>query len=193
MWTRQLLVAFGALALAGAASAQTPPMSPSAPDSRGATSTPSRNSDTAAPSSRSDSTNPSPGAAAGASAKFLTMQKDNERLSSDLIGMPVSNSAGENVGRISGLLIDKDHKLTGAVLSVGGFLGLGSKSVAVPWESLKIESRDNRQVAVLSMSNDEIVNAPDFKTQAQMKAETEAPRTRAPGTATSPVTPRGSQ
>ena len=209
MWTRHLLVASAALALASPAFAQTPPMSPSAPDTRGA-SPPSRGSDdTAAPSSRPDAAAPSAaspsrdGAAPGASGsaratgmastKFLTLQKDGEQISSDLVGMSVVNNAGENVGKISNLIIDKDNRVTGAVLSVGGFLGLGAKSVAVPWDALKIEKRDNRHVAAIAMSNAEIVNAPDFKTQAQVKAEAEAPR-RAPGAPASPMTaPRSSQ
>ncbi|HEY5608688.1 MAG TPA: PRC-barrel domain-containing protein [Alphaproteobacteria bacterium] len=184
MWTRHLLVASAALALASPAFAQTPPMSPSAPDTRGA-SPPSRGSDdTAAPSSRATGT---------ASTKFLTLQKDGEQISSDLVGMSVVNNAGENVGKISNLIIDKDNRVSGAVLSVGGFLGLGAKSVAVPWDALKIEKRDNRHVAAIAMSNAEIVNAPDFKTQAQVKAEAEAPR-RAPGAPASPMTaPRSSQ
>jgi sporulation protein YlmC with PRC-barrel domain len=204
MWTRHLLVASAALALASPAFAQTPPMSPSAPDTRSA-SPPATSSDpAAAPSSRPDaaapsrdSTTPAPSGAAratgSASAKFLTLQKDGEHISSDLVGISVVNSAGESVGKISNLIIDKENRVTGAVLSVGGFLGLGAKSVAVPWDSLKIENRDNKQVAVIAMSNDEIVNAPDFKTQAQVKAESEAPR-RAPGAPASPMTaPRSSQ
>ena len=207
MWTRHLLVASAALALASPAFAQTSPMSPSAPDTRSA-SPPATSSDPAAtPSSRPDAATPSRDSAAPAapaasgaaratgstSAKFLTLQKDGEHISSDIVGMSVVNSAGENVGKISNLLIDKEHRVTGAVLSVGGFLGLGAKSVAVPWESLKIENRDNKQVAVIAMSNDEIVNAPDFKTQAQVKAESETPR-RTPGAPASPMTaPRSSQ
>ena len=209
MWTRHLLVASAALVLASPAFAQTPPMSPSAPDTRNA-SPPSSSSDPAAtPSSRPDAAAPSaaspsrdsatPGASGAARAtntaatKFLTLQKDGEQITSDLIGMSVVNSAGESVGKIANLIIDKDHRVTGAVLSVGGFLGLGAKSVAVPWDALKIESRDNHHVAVIAMSNDEIVNAPDFKTQAQVKAESEAPR-RAPGAPASPMTaPRSSQ
>jgi sporulation protein YlmC with PRC-barrel domain len=195
MWTRHLLMASVALALASPAFAQTPPMSPSAPDTRGA-SPPSSSSDPAAAPSRDSA---APGASGSARAtstaatKFLTLQKDGEQISSDLVGMSVVNSAGENVGKISNLIIDKDNRVTGAVLSVGGFLGLGAKSVAVPWDALKIENRDNRHVAVIAMSNDEIVNAPDFKTLAQVKAEADTPR-RPPGAPASPMTaPRSSQ
>jgi sporulation protein YlmC with PRC-barrel domain len=202
MWTRHLLVASAALVLASPAFAQTPPMSPSAPDTRNA-SPPSSSSEPAATPSPPSAAAPRDSAApatstatpstGGAATKFLTLQKDGEQITSDVIGMSVVNSAGESVGKISNLIIDKDNRVTGAVLSVGGFLGLGAKSVAVPWDALKIENRDNKQVAVVAMSNDEIVNAPDFKTQAQAKAETEAPR-RAPGAPGSPMTaPRSSQ
>jgi sporulation protein YlmC with PRC-barrel domain len=207
MWTRHLLVTSVALALASPAFAQTPPMSPSAPDTQNASppstgaapATPSR-PDAATPSSPSppsaapsrDSAAPGSASTGGAATKFLTLQKDGEHIASDLIGMSVVNSAGENVGKISNLIIDKDHRMTGAVLSVGGFLGLGAKSVAVPWDALKVESRDNKQVAVIAMSNDEIVNAPDFKTLAQAKSEAEAPR-RAPGAGSTTTAPRSTR
>ena len=188
MWTHNLLAASVALALAGPAVAQTSPMSPPAPDTSGISPAPSRGSDDAAspPSRSSDASNRATGPA---SAKFLTTQKDDEHISSDLVGIAVVNNAGENVGKISNLLIGPDNRISGAVLSVGGFLGLGAKSVAVPWDAIKIEPKDSKRVAVIAMSSDEIVNAPDFKTQAQMKAEAEMPRSRAPGSPALPMTP----
>lgn len=53
-----------------------------------------------------------------------------------LIGAPVYNIADERLGVISDLLIARDGKVTQAILSVGGFLGIGDKLVAVKYESL---------------------------------------------------------
>jgi sporulation protein YlmC with PRC-barrel domain len=63
----------------------------------------------------------------------------------DLIGKTVINSAGENIGEIEDLVID-DQKVVMAVVSVGGFLGIGEKHVAVPLEQLKL-SEDNATLA----------------------------------------------
>ena len=52
-------------------------------------------------------------------------------------GTPVTNRAGENLGRIEDVMIDKlSGHVVYAVLSFGGVLGLGSKHFALPWEAL---------------------------------------------------------
>lgn len=63
----------------------------------------------------------------------------------DLIGKNVVNTAGENIGEIEDLVID-DQKVVMAVVSVGGFLGIGEKYVAVPLEQLKL-SEDKATLA----------------------------------------------
>jgi putative membrane protein len=56
---------------------------------------------------------------------------------SDVIGAEVVNESGEEVGEIKDLVIDAD-KLEYAVVSVGGFLGVGDKDVAIPLDQLKL-------------------------------------------------------
>jgi sporulation protein YlmC with PRC-barrel domain len=56
------------------------------------------------------------------------------------IGMQVKNPKNETVGKVSDLALDlKSGKIAYAVISVGGFLGVGDKMVAVPVEALTIE------------------------------------------------------
>ena len=57
---------------------------------------------------------------------------------SKIIGAAVINEANETVGKVDELLISADGKTPYAVLSVGGFLGVGDHLVAVPYESLKM-------------------------------------------------------
>jgi putative membrane protein len=56
---------------------------------------------------------------------------------SDVIGAEVVNESGEEVGEIKDLVIDAD-RLEYAVVSVGGFLGVGDKDVAIPLDQLKL-------------------------------------------------------
>ena len=123
---------------------------------------------------------PSPQATPGApsASGVLVVQHESEKTTADLIGMPVFSRDGATVGKISHLLIDQDQRVTGAVLSVGGLMGIGSKSVAVPWETLTFEEKGGKQLAVIPMSNDELANAPEFKTLAQLKSERDAERIR---------------
>jgi hypothetical protein len=56
---------------------------------------------------------------------------------SKVIGTSVTNDANETIGKIDDLLVSSDGKDPYAVLSIGGFLGMGSHLVAVPYDSLK--------------------------------------------------------
>ena len=56
---------------------------------------------------------------------------------SKVIGSNAANSDNETIGKIDDLLVSSDGKDPYAVLSIGGFLGMGSRLVAVPYDSLK--------------------------------------------------------
>jgi sporulation protein YlmC with PRC-barrel domain len=57
--------------------------------------------------------------------------------SSKVIGLNVYNDSNEKLGSISELLFDKSGNIKAAVISVGGFLGVGSHLVAVPFDKVK--------------------------------------------------------
>jgi sporulation protein YlmC with PRC-barrel domain len=59
---------------------------------------------------------------------------------SKLDGATVYNSAGDSIGTIDDLLISKSGHVQDAVLSVGGFLGIGDKLVEVPFTKLKFQA-----------------------------------------------------
>lgn len=58
--------------------------------------------------------------------------------SSKIVGSPVVNDSNEKIGEIDDLLVEPSDKVLFAVLSVGGFLGMGEHLVVVPFNSLKI-------------------------------------------------------
>jgi len=59
---------------------------------------------------------------------------------SKVIGLNVYNSQNENVGSINDILIDKSGNAKAAVISVGGFLGMGARLVAVPFDKMKFST-----------------------------------------------------
>jgi len=78
-----------------------------------------------------------------------------------LAGNRVRNSAGETLGTIEEIMIDvPTGKVAYAVLSFGGFLGVGSKLFALPWESLILNERDRE--FVLNVDKQKLENAPGF-------------------------------
>ena len=69
------------------------------------------------------------------------------KTSKDVIGKRVVNHIGEDVGKIEEVMIDFNAaRVTYAIVSFGGFLGMGNKLFAVPWVSLKYVSADEHFV-----------------------------------------------
>ena len=78
-----------------------------------------------------------------------------------LIGDAVVNRAGENLGKVEDLMIDVvQGRVAYAVLSFGGFLGIGSKLFAVPWSSLAVDEANKR--VVMDVTKESLENAPGF-------------------------------
>jgi sporulation protein YlmC with PRC-barrel domain len=78
-----------------------------------------------------------------------------------LIGNDVYNTSDESLGSIKELMIDM---LTGqiryAVLSYGGFLGVGDRLFAVPWQALKLDTVNKR--FTLNATKEQLKDAPGF-------------------------------
>lgn len=81
---------------------------------------------------------------------------------SAFIGADVKNPQGENLGDIKDIVIDRaSGRIVYAVVSFGGFLGLGEKLFAVPWSAFA-QSTTNRDNFVLAIDKERLKNAPGF-------------------------------
>ncbi|MGV8831285.1 MAG: PRC-barrel domain-containing protein [Devosia sp.] len=91
---------------------------------------------------------------------------DTDNLVTQLIDQPVYSSTGddaEEIGNVSDLIFNKDGQITAVVIGVGGFLGIGEKSVAVDFSNLEFTvAADNTERWVLPTTADALNNAPDF-------------------------------
>jgi len=80
---------------------------------------------------------------------------------SDITGTKVRNLEGENIGHIEELVLDIDTgTIRYAVLSFGGFLGIGDKLFAVPWKSIQYSEAEEQ--FILDAHKDRLKNAPGF-------------------------------
>ena len=80
---------------------------------------------------------------------------------STLAGDQVQNSAGEDLGTVDEIMIDiPAGKVAYAVLSFGGFLGMGNKLFAVPWSALRVD--EDKKIFVLDVDKKKLENAPGF-------------------------------
>src|SRR6202048_724066 len=79
---------------------------------------------------------------------------------SKVVGSSVVNEANETVGTIDDLIVTPGERVPFAVLSVGGFLGMGTKYVVVPYNSLQV--RDKKMV-LPGATKDSLKALPEFK------------------------------
>ena len=97
-----------------------------------------------------------------------TLQRESQNrqshtlIASDRVeGTPVRRSNGEKIGTIQRLMIDKlSGSVAYAVLSFGGFLGLGQKHAPIPWARLNYDP--TLGAYHLELSNEELSGAPSF-------------------------------
>ena len=94
--------------------------------------------------------------------------------SSALIGTKVRNANKESIGKIDDIYLDKDAKVTDVVISVGGFLGVGSKDVAVKWSDITVGQEDNSVLLTTSLTKEALMALPDYtKTERRKPAPPE--------------------
>ena len=80
---------------------------------------------------------------------------------SQLRGTTVVNSQNEKIGKLDDLIVGRDRVLF-AIIQVGGFLGLGSHLIAVPYASLRI-SDDGKRIVLPGATKEQLENLPEFK------------------------------
>lgn len=134
---------------------------------------------------------------ASASASTITSQKPDQMLVSNLKGVDVLGSDDKKVGDISDILVSKDGKVEAYLISVGGFLGVGAKEIALAPSSLQLTQDNNTWKAKIGMNKDQLAQAPNFERASQrtttgagsgMGSSSSAPRN-APSGSTAPGAP----
>jgi hypothetical protein len=79
--------------------------------------------------------------------KYITQNSPNLWRASKLDGVGVYNEQNEKIGDITEVLLDRQGKVEAVVIGVGGFLGLGQRDVAVPFDALEWQMSDRDSVA----------------------------------------------
>jgi sporulation protein YlmC with PRC-barrel domain len=102
----------------------------------------------------------------------------------------VYDPANSKIGDIEDVLIDKDAKVVALVIGVGGFLGLGEKHVAVPYDAVRMTTKDsNKWYLVMNSTKDALKNAPGYKFDRTAMTWMPENATTGSGTPSRPVTP----
>ncbi len=112
---------------------------------------------------------------------YLAKASDNSISIGVFHNQDIYNRAGERVGTVKDLIIGPDGRISAAVLSVGRFLGIGEKDVAVPFSVLIVDRRDGGLRISVDAVKEALQSAPAFE-QMRERVRTNGPKMFAPET-----------
>ena len=126
------------------------------------------------PSSSSSTTNAA--SASASSAKFINSQRQDQYLASKFKGTDVIGADDKKIGDVSDILFDKGGKVEAYVVGVGGFLGIGSKEVALAPTAFQVvpgdKSKNESDKLRLSMTKEQLKEAANFEPYKEPRSTT---------------------
>ncbi|MGB9366013.1 MAG: PRC-barrel domain-containing protein [Xanthobacteraceae bacterium] len=86
------------------------------------------------------------------------------RQAQSVLGKEVRTSADESMGRIVDIVVDREGRVRAAVIDFGGFLGVGSRKIAIDWSALRFDlDGAKRDLVTLELTRDQVKAAPEYK------------------------------
>jgi hypothetical protein len=106
--------------------------------------------------------NPPPNPAPAPEPAAVTILNNHEV--EGILGREVRSPADENMGRVVDVLVDRSGQVRAAIIDFGGFLGVGSRKIAVDWSALHFPSpgKPDAQIA-LELNRDQVKAAPEYQ------------------------------
>jgi sporulation protein YlmC with PRC-barrel domain len=99
-----------------------------------------------------------------ASTAPIATTRPGDRLTSKIIGAKVHAKSGEKIGDVNDLVVDATGRVTGVVVGVGGFLGVGEKSVALPYGAVTIGADEKGAPRLtVDVTKEALEKAPTFE------------------------------
>jgi len=92
-----------------------------------------------------------------------------------ILGKEVHSPSGQAMGRIVDLLVDETGQPRAAIIDFGGFLGVGTRKIAVDWHTLRFDAVGTKEVVVAQLDRDQIKAAPEYKASHEVVAIVTAP------------------
>lgn len=82
---------------------------------------------------------------------------------SGIVGKSVRSNADEDMGRIVDIIVNQDGHVRAAIIDFGGFLGIGTRKIAVDWRALKFSPAGKPGGITLELTRNQVRVAPEFK------------------------------
>ncbi|MGB7037393.1 MAG: PRC-barrel domain-containing protein [Xanthobacteraceae bacterium] len=107
-------------------------------------------------------TQASPKPAAPSPPAAITILNDHEV--EGILGREVVSTANEDMGRIVDVLVDRTGQVRAAIIDFGGFLGVGSRKIAVDWNALHFPAPAKTDAKItLDLTRDQVKAAPEYQ------------------------------
>ena len=119
-----------------------------------APSTPAPNAPAPSPPASTTASTPAP------AANLETLAAPDAR---SVLGKKVSGAAGEDMGLVVDLLFDANKEPRAVVIDFGGFLGVGTRKIAVDWHLLQFYAPDSKTPLKLDLTRADVQSAPEYK------------------------------
>lgn len=103
------------------------------------------------------------GATTTGSTQFLTTLPMGGQLVSNWYDKNVYDPSENKLGEIKDMMLDRTGQVDAVIVSVGGFLGIGEKDVAVPFDAIKSTERNNKWWLTMNTTKDALKSATGFK------------------------------
>jgi sporulation protein YlmC with PRC-barrel domain len=103
------------------------------------------------------------GAASPATMQVLTTLPQNATTVTNYYKQNVYDPSDAKIGQISDVLLNKEGKVNAFMIAVGGFLGVGEKDVAVPFDAVHATEKDGKWYLTMSATKDALKNARGYK------------------------------
>ena len=92
-----------------------------------------------------------------------------------ILGKKVRSPSGQAMGRIVDLLVDETGQPRAAIIDFGGFLGVGTRKIAIDWHALRFDAEQTKEAIVADLDRDQIKAAPEYKDSREVVAVVTAP------------------
>jgi len=80
-----------------------------------------------------------------------------------ILGKEVLSAKGEDMGRIVDVLFDEKGEPHAAVIDFGGFLGVGTRKIAISWSALRFDLGEKKNAIALDLDREKLKAAPEYK------------------------------
>ncbi|HXE17490.1 MAG TPA: PRC-barrel domain-containing protein [Stellaceae bacterium] len=86
-----------------------------------------------------------------------------KEVADSLLGKEVFGADGAQMGLVTNVLLDRDGRPIALVIDFGGFLGVGTRKIAIDWHLMEFHPGDKKKPVTLKIDKDQLKSAPEYK------------------------------